>query len=142
MDVSSLFAAAPSQARELQSDANGVESTGDAVLANTQETAGQNAFQIILFMYILYKFICCCCRPAACDAHQLREEKEEEEKTKEEFFFCFSQKKVTQELLLLLHWIIYLMADLLHIAHVVEASQLLPAGQRTPAGINVFLQSF
>ena len=103
MDVSSLFAAAPSQARELQSDANGVESTGDAVLASTQETAGQNAFQIILFMYILYKFICCCCRPAACDAHQLREEKEEEEKTKEEFFFCFSQKKVTQELLLLLH---------------------------------------
>ena len=93
MDVSSLFAAAPSQARELQSDANGVESTGDAVLASTQETAGQNAFQIILFMYIFYKFICCCCRPAACDAHQLREEKEEEEKTKEEFFFLLFTKE-------------------------------------------------
>jgi hypothetical protein len=61
-----------------------------------QETtmAGQDAFQIILFMYILYIFICCCCRPAACDAHQLREEKKKKkrQKKKKNFFFLFTKE--------------------------------------------------
>lgn len=60
----------------------------------------------------------CVCWPAGASTAAGEEEDKED---KEEFFF----KEVTQELLLLLHWIIYLMADLLHIAHVVEASQLL-----------------
>ena len=64
-------------------------------------------------------WLAACSQPAAA---------QEEEDKEEEFSF---HKEVTQELLLLLHWIIYLMADLLHIAHVVEASQLL--ARRTPA---------